>query len=251
MASYRNPNCKISLSIIDADIVEAKNLERQCFIDDDIGKCKALVMAEVIKAAFDLLRIYAYPIYIDEKSQLEKIFNDMHDEARDSRHYSNNTHIDILIGAVDNHRARQVMECYFRKRRSIIYFDAANEFSNGEVVFGGKHEGRIMGQSRAYYYPGIMKSRSKRASEISCGAINKSDPQHMLTNMMAANLLLAKVIPMISGTPIVFGIAYFDAFESFSKFNAYEMKGGCLDAGRNTKKAVNPKKDQEAAKAAG
>lgn len=247
MSGYINSRCKICLSIVDGDLVEEKNLERQCFIEEDIGKHKAVVMSSVAKATFGLQHIYAFPFFIDTLSQLESVYNDMHKVH--GEHYFYNTHIiDILIGAVDNHRARQVMEKYFSNQRSLIYYDAANEYSNGEVVFGCKLKGSILGQSRAFYFPEVLKSREKRASEKSCGAVNRSNPQHMLTNMMAANLLLGKLLPMLSGEAVVFGVAFFDVFEPFSKFYPYETKGGYLDVDREEK---HPEKGKKKFKNAG
>ena len=63
-----------------------------------------------------------------------------------------------------------------------------------------------------------MKSRGKRASELSCGEINITTPQHMVTNMFAGNLLLSKTIQLISDDKVDLGIAYFNAFEGYSAF---------------------------------
>ena len=42
--------------IYDGDTVEEKNLSRQCFTVEDVGRNKALVMAEILNAAFDIPR---------------------------------------------------------------------------------------------------------------------------------------------------------------------------------------------------
>jgi len=225
MAAFQKQGVSVALSIMDGDRIEEKNLERQCFMDEDINNFKALTMAEAVKEGFLLDEVYAFPLYLDEKNQLSTIFDDMKKDAEEKFRRSVNT-INILIGCVDNHRARQVMEAYFKESRVIFYFDSANEYSTGEVVFGGKHNGAIIGQSRAFYFPNIMKDRSKRASELGCGAINKTSPQHMVTNMMAANLLLGKLIRLIADGKISLGISYFNAFEPFINFHPYKMKGG-------------------------
>ena len=41
-----------SMYICDGDIVEEKNLERQCFIMDDVGRSKAAVLGEVLTTLF-------------------------------------------------------------------------------------------------------------------------------------------------------------------------------------------------------
>lgn len=241
MSTYRNANVNIGLAIIDGDRIEEKNLERQCFIDEDINSFKALTMAEAIKESFGIEKVFAYPIYLDDKESLASIFSDIQKETAEK--YKRMEPVNILIGAVDNHPARQVMEKFFKESRSLFYFDSANEFSHGEVVFGGKHNGRILGRSRAYYFPAVMKDRSKKASEMGCGVINKSSPQHIVTNMLAANLLLGKLTPLITDGKISLGISYFDAFEPFVNF--FEYKKGKSDEVEKKRKRDNKKNQQK------
>ena len=59
-----------SMTIIDGDIIEEKNLSRQCFCLQDIGQHKASIMAEVLNAAFSL-SWKAYVEYITDISQIE------------------------------------------------------------------------------------------------------------------------------------------------------------------------------------
>lgn len=214
---YKDMRKIIKLAIVDGDHVEERNLERQAFIPGDINSNKAVCIAEAINSNFGLGDIKAYPQYIDDIDDMNQIFYSMKGE----REYQVRPDIDIevLIGCADNHRARQVMHEYFEKNTgTIIYYDAANEYSNGEVVFSGRHKGKLLGRPRAAYFPAILEDKSPRASEQSCGAINTGSPQHITTNMMAANLLLGRLTKLIAEDEMEFGIALFDVFQMYVTF---------------------------------
>lgn len=222
MASYkvRNFDKIIYLSIIDGDYIETKNLERQAFIKSDINSNKAVTMASAIKENFDLENVYAYPLYIDTECQLEQVYNRLYGENNKliKRTYDCKV-IDILIGCCDNHRARQVMHGFFyNHKRTIFYYDAANEYSNGEVVFAGRHQKKLLGRPRADYFKDVLTDMSPRASELSCGTVNISSPQHIATNMMAGNLLLSKLTLLIAEDKMQFGIAFFDSMQLYVNF---------------------------------
>lgn len=227
MANFKNNKKGICLTIIDGDKVETKNLERQPFSNFDLDNYKANSMCMALKECFGLKHVYAYPIFIDEVEQLETIIKETEIDAESNYSYGGyqagtpikgRKWVRILIGAVDNHRARQVMHKYFKKEKNIFYYDSANEYEGGEVVFSGKVEGKELAPPRAHYFPGILKSRAKRASELSCGQVNISSPQHIVTNMMAGNLLLSKTIQLVADGKVDLGITYFNAFEGYSSF---------------------------------
>lgn len=218
LGSYNDSKKKVAVTIIDGDRVENDNLDRQAFMQGDVSSFKSTAMVAALKESFNLDNVFGYPLFLDNVSQLEKI----NDSVSDFLEFKRNTAVTILIGAVDNHRARQVMNRFFQKQQTIFYFDAANEYSNGEVVFGGKYNKKVLAPPRAFYFPKILKDRSKRASERSCGSINKKEPQHIATNMLAGNILLSKVTALIARDEISLGIAFFDAFKVYAAFYPYE-----------------------------
>lgn len=204
--------------VIDGDIVEEKNLERQSFSRDlDIGRPKAACFCEALNECFGIESFTAYPQYIDTLEDLINI------KTSSFNSYAYNP-IPVLIGCVDNHRARQVMHRYFNKADSVIYIDSANEFSQGEIVTGIRLKNNLIAPDRSYYFPNVMKSREKRASEHSCGTAShrKSQPQSICANMLAGQQLLAIVTNLIDKGEINGGITYFDALKSEMTFVEYE-----------------------------
>ena len=52
--------------------------------------------------------------------------------------------VPIIIGCVDNHNCRKILHEIFEEYTDIIYIDAANEFSTGEVVVGIKNNQAVI-----------------------------------------------------------------------------------------------------------
>ena len=106
-----------------------------------------------------------------------------------------------------------------------MFIDSANEFRVGEVVVGIRIDGKDIAPPRSHYYSEIMTDKGKRASEVSCGELNISAPQHITTNLMAANICLSFVVDVLGGELKRGGIVYFDSKKKFSRFD--EFTGKC------------------------
>ncbi len=199
-ASNKN-SCSILL--IDGDLVEEHNVSRQPFLPEDVGRKKAAVMAEILQEAFQVTCSY-YPEYLKHVYELEK--------------FEKEDYVTILIGCVDNHACRKVLHAYFRKSISCFYLDSANEYSVGEVVVGVRIAGSEISPDRVHYFPEILQDDSLPRSEESCQQVNMRQPQHLVTNLLAANLLLKCVVEILSEQEWNGGIYYFDAFKGYSVF---------------------------------
>lgn len=205
------------LSLIDGDRVEEKNGSRQPFLAQDVQQMKALVMREGLVECLGLPgdNVYAYPSYITNVSQLQK-WNASHDS------YGYCTKIKVLVGCVDNHRARQVMHEYYSQCRDIVYVDAANEYDSGEVVIGVRLKGKELCPPRAFYFPEVLTDMGKTAVEESCGVVNISSPQHIVTNLCAAQHALSVIVRLLQDNVVEGGIIHFNAFTHFSRFDRWE-----------------------------
>lgn len=213
------PDIQLTFRIFDGDHVEAKNIGRQPFSEEDIGSNKAVALSS---AAMDTLGIdvNAYPMYLSPEniSILKK----------ELMGYCRANDLQILIGAVDNHACRKLLHKYFneyQENATLFYIDSANEFSCGEIVIGKRQGKKILAPDRIHYYPDIQNDTGKAAYEMSCEELNASAPQHLATNGMAADLLFAYVIQLfMAGDQAHYapgGIIYFDSFKLFSRFDEY------------------------------
>ena len=207
-----------SLYICDGDIVEEKNLERQCFLADDIGRAKACVLAEVLNESF-LLNWAARPSYVEALSDLEALFPFAFQDTPGGQ--DDVVEIPVIIGCVDNHGARLLFEEFFQKATNCIYFDAGNEFETGETVFSYKLNGKIVGPPRSHYFPDIKEGDTRNRGEISCTELNQVSPQHIYTNMLAG-LTLCSAFSSLMQNKLMPGVVFFNSHSLSSEFIPYK-----------------------------
>lgn len=194
--------------IIDGDIIERKNLSRQAFIEDDIGRNKADVMSEALNAAFKL-RWTAYCDYIFEVEQISQLVE--------------NGTIPVIIGCVDNHGCRLLMEDYFYSVSNCIYYDAANEMSQGECTFSAVINDVIASPCRSYFFPDMLDGDVRGRDAISCEELNNSAPQHILANMTSGLQLLSAFIQLLESETIQTGYSVYDPFRFMNKSYSAEQ----------------------------
>lgn len=118
------------LILIDGDTVEEKNVGRQLFTPHDVGRPKALVLAERMSRLFGL-RVEAVPemATVDLLATLGGWRRTGERTARDE--------LGILVGAVDNAVARKSLHGALHKGRGWdIWLDTGNEEHAGQVSVG-------------------------------------------------------------------------------------------------------------------
>lgn len=213
---------KAEVILIDGDYVEESNISRQPFVSGELLLNKAVALAAAIDDTY-AYEVKAYPHYLNNIEDLGnawKVFS----YSSEYIYVDNEKRklVNILVGCCDNHRCRQVMEKFFDKNSSLIYLDAANEFSEGEIVIGIRMNNRLLAPSRKFYFPEVMRSRGKRKSEESCGAVNIHHPQHLATNCFAANILLTIIANLITEQKIDGGMVIFDTFQYSCLFRKYK-----------------------------
>lgn len=207
LATNRNYMINADVILIDGDTVEEKNLERQSFTPEDLLMNKAEAMALAVSDMYNLTFSYV-PEYIASKEHMLRIMRNTYE--RES-YEEEETFVPIIIGCVDNHNCRKILHEIFEEYTDIIYIDAANEFSTGEVVVGIKNNQAVIAPDRAFYFPEVLED-SKSVLEMSCTELNNVKPQHLVTNLFAANICLIQTIKILSGDWTCGGIYSFDAF---------------------------------------
>lgn len=207
-----------ALTLIDGDRVSESNVSRQPFLLEDVGQFKVDCLSEAFEAMYDGVTVYPVPVYLDTVDELAGAISSCTLETSFSTiSYNVRKHL-ILIGAVDNHRARQVMYEYFENHNfeynihDVFYIDSANEFDYGTCVCGYRDMDGVHCPSRAFFFPNVLTDKGKRASEISCGEINVSAPQHLATNLMAAQVVLSRIVSFITSHETPFGVTTFFPF---------------------------------------
>lgn len=177
-------NDNVSLTIVDGDFVEISNLERQPYLEFDVGKNKAETLSVKLNTAFNLKSTY-FPEYITTVKNLEMLCK------------SDSETLTIIVGAVDNHQARVLMERFFSVKENIIYIDSANEDYFGDVILSLKFKGETILNSRGMYRPKEIFKGTKRVKTTSCEIKNLDNPQYYPANQMAATIVLKMISDIV------------------------------------------------------
>jgi len=202
---YDNKKAKdqiCSMSIVDGDVIEKKNIRRQAFQEEDIGQSKAAVLASVLNDAFGLKwkSFYQYIISLD----------DFTGKNVPSSYYDGSVQVPLVIGCVDNHAARLVCERFFTENKNCIYIDSANEFADGEIVFAAKKDGEVISPCRSVIFPDILTGDLRNVEEMSCTELNEVAPQHITANMMAGLTILQAVTALLEEGRVTTGVTTFN-----------------------------------------
>lgn len=210
------------LLIVDGDTVEEKNVRRQSFIEQDVGKRKAQVLAERYAAAFGL-EVECYPHYLTHQVLTEPARNPI-------PNYS------VVVGAVDNAASRALLHSTLSRYETVVYLDAGNagvpasgegtshELSSaetgydGQVVCGARSSGQEVLPFPAGVFPDLIDVEDpddRLPTDIPCGEAIVSNPQRQVTNVLAATVLLSYLTPILTEGVVPNSLTFFDARKGY------------------------------------
>ncbi len=184
----------VRIIVCDGDVVEEKNLIRQNFVTQDIGRNKAQVQAERYSAAFGIACEYK-PDFIESVDELFSLTRP--DFFKKSWQSGSTTQRVILIGCVDNNKSRTMCNEVFKRQNDLIYIDSGNGEHTGQVVCGVRQNGRTTYKPVCSLYPDILKEEDKFPTELSCAERSISAPQSVTANLMAATAVVSFLYDLI------------------------------------------------------
>lgn len=217
------------VNLVDADKVEQKNLIRQNFINIDVDKNKAAVLANRYGAAYGI-PVIAHEKMLEHAQELTEMYN----SAKAAVNSGNQSSAHIIIGCVDNHAARRIIHAYVNNTRHIYWIDSGNERTSGQVVLGWD---RFMGQYRGYgqkeleqtlpqfgseamyalptvvdLYPEILDPKQDLAGSdnTSCAERAQIEDQNIFINVSAALNVLNFVRQIVMSEKIIYNAITFD-----------------------------------------
>lgn len=174
--------CKITIILVDQDVIEPDNIGRQFFVEKDLGDNKARVLSVRYATAWGVDVEY-HPYYIRDVETLVKLL-------RPDNNQSRNHELPVLLGCVDNNVARQRMHDAFLALDTIGYTDTGNSEFNGQVVLGLKIEGETLLKPVADFWPDILTATDDVQVGGTCAVKVVKEPQNLLANLGAAYNLL-------------------------------------------------------------
>jgi len=189
------------LVLIDPDTVEMKNVGRQLYTAGDVGQPKAHVLMRRFNCALGL-----NTVGIAEPLNAEKHF-----ERQGGG---------IVIGAVDNHLARQELS----RVKNALWIDSGNHFDAGQVVIGNQGDREVMlrhldGKNGKYAYlpnaalvfPQLLEPEPAAAQPIqpvSCAELVQEGSQHLLVNDWVAVVVAQYLYKLLHRQPITSFLSY-------------------------------------------
>ncbi|MDC3424286.1 ThiF family adenylyltransferase [Aquibacillus sp. 3ASR75-11] len=228
--------------IADPDLVEAKNLKNQLFVERDIGQKKADVLARRYRAAYNIGISSFSESYIEDVSSLKGLFNTDYQQIGYSREV---LYLPVIIGCVDNNYSRQIFHQFFEEAGRVLYIDVGNESVNvpndfpnrpmkdwedkekeayqnsgwsGQIVCGLKLNGETLLSPTGEVFPDILEDKDEIApSQIACSELVASDPQRLLTNRMAAMGVSTYLNQLFENGTISNHITFFHAKKGYMK----------------------------------
>ncbi len=183
----RGKGMQVDMSFVDHDLVEAKNVGRQCFCSAEIGYNKAECLALRLNMAFgqaDYRPIVAVP---------ERFTSTMARSWASSR-----SGLFLLIGAVDNHLARRELAKAVAEGHGRIWaLDIGNAQYNGQVLIGNMTDlkriefselGLCSGLPSPYAQEPDLLEPEDEPVALSCADLALREEQSLMVNQVAASI---------------------------------------------------------------
>lgn len=227
-----------SVLLIDGDIVEEKNLLRQYFLPQDLKRNKAEVLAGRYGQAYGL-DIAAYPQYLNADTKFSELIDMVtprvayHQEA-----------VPIVVGCVDNAPTRKILHDECKQLKHVVYIDSGNgsidipddpahldryQLSkikgmgwDGQVVAGVRKNDADVLPFPGEVFPNLIEPDEEdvHPSEVRCGEVVVSQPQRLMTNVMAATTVLTYLHTLLADGTLLHHRTFFDARKGFMRAEA-------------------------------
>lgn len=209
--------------LMEGGAVSERNVLRQGFLAQDVGRNKAMVLAERYSAAYGMA-IHAHAAYIDEDTDMSTLVEDG----------------SVVVGCLDNAASRKVLHEKLMACEDVVYLDSGNgavpmpeagsepdqrerrrlteSGYNGQVVAGLKKDGRTLLPFPGEAFPELIEVADvddRHPEQIPCNEAAASAPQRMVTNLVAANVILTYLSPLLTEGVLLNCNSYFDARQGY------------------------------------
>lgn len=162
------------LWLMDGDVVDKGNVERQPYQEFNINEKKAVALSRKIASNYNI-SVYEYSDYltggeienIAEKEDYEQIY---------------------ILGCVDNHSTRTLLEMAYKTIKNCIYIDSANGLDDGSIFITSSVDGVKFSTLRSDVFTDIKKSKD-HPSNTCIAEIQKGNTQQFVTNDTMANTI--------------------------------------------------------------
>lgn len=223
---------KHTITLIDGDIVEEKNLTRQNFVRQDIGKNKAVVSAQRYGRSFGLEIKVITDFLTSPTALFDYIRTTLHGNA-----FKGGKRITVFVDCVDNNATRlyiaNTSNLLTVGRIPSIILSSGNSERTGQVLLTtrvhpnessaaqyplqkiisdyGKPEGTHVLLNLPGFFDIFPNTPiDKDPTQLSCAEQAESAPQNILANITAANILFGFAVRLLNGEDITTFAVFFN-----------------------------------------
>jgi molybdopterin/thiamine biosynthesis adenylyltransferase len=220
----RYDNINLTYTLVDDDIVEARNILRQNFEEYDIDRNKATTMVRKYSNVYPLME--AIKIRIDTPKKLQNLLEgEYHSNPHMSIPYTDSPReLIIILGCVDSNKTRRMAYRFFTKKYNrlttpVTYIDSGNNLHNGQIVtcYFEKLSISPYINSERHKNPNMVKMFPLKADEDDQSCAFFGD-QSQSINMLASSFIFSNfqklIIDRLLPPPIInFNSSGFSYFE--------------------------------------
>lgn len=181
------------IMLMDGDLYEEKNLNRQLVPEDGLGMNKANALAITFGQRLPSLSLSALPFYLDESNTDDVIQED-----------------DFVICGVDNHWTRRMIDNRVSKLKNVTYISGGNDLTDGNMQVVRRRGGKSLDPSLQEVHPEIAEAVEKPDWTPGCDQMLNAAPQIIVTNLMVASAMLNAVWAIFEDKALPYSEVYVD-----------------------------------------
>jgi hypothetical protein len=189
LLSYHE-NGTTNFTLVDGDVYEARNGERQLFNADALNRNKAEALAERLSFA----NIAAIPRFINGEMFRNLVDSLLENDINKSL---------LAVMAVDNHATRKdLIEALDESPyRNWVLFSPGNSYSIGQVIIHARRNGKQLTYRHPFDKYPLLKDPEDHIPGFGCHEEAVSSPQLLVSNASAALAVAYSVSAMLDGRP--------------------------------------------------
>jgi molybdopterin/thiamine biosynthesis adenylyltransferase len=187
------------LVLVDGDAFEVGNLSRQACTVGDLGTNKAEALARVARTVGLGVQVVAEHVTSANVGYL----------VRDG---------DIVLLAVDNHRARAVLDRHIATLRDATLISGGNDETDGNVQLVRRRNGRSVDGHLVEIHPEIGEAADvEEQREPGCQVLAAERPQLLVTNLMVASAMLNALWQVVEHGSVPYSEVYLDVTQCVAR----------------------------------
>jgi molybdopterin/thiamine biosynthesis adenylyltransferase len=196
------PGPRPLLVLVDGDVFEPGNRSRQACSQRDLGSNKAEALARV--ARDDGLAVQAIPEFLDETN--------VRSIVREG---------DVVLLAVDNHRARALVDRHIGSLEDATLISGGNDDTDGNVQLVRRRDGWSVDGHLTEIHPEIGMAPEEEPRGDGCQVLAADRPQLLVTNLMVASAMLSCLWQITERGSVPYSEVFLDVIQNAARSRSW------------------------------